>query len=64
MAKFAFVVDGEVGVVWHVTGPESIEGRIIACLMSNPEIVHIDDSMTVTDGWTWDGSTFSPPVVE
>ena len=64
MPKFAFVVDGEVGVVWQVTGPSDVEGRTTACLMSAPEIVLVDDATTVLTGWSWDGQTFSPPTVK
>lgn len=63
MAKFAFVVDGEVGVVWQVKGHKETEDRTTACLMSAPEIVLIDDDMVVASGWKWDGTTFSPPAV-
>lgn len=63
MAKFAFVVDGEVGVVWQVTGNAEIEARTEACLMSSPQIIKIDEDVTVLTGWQYDGETFSPPAV-
>lgn len=64
MAKFAFVVDGEVGAVWRVSGDKDVEARTTACLMSAPEIVLIDDEMIIEIGATWDGSTFTPPAVK
>ena len=63
MAKFAFVVDGEVGLVWQYSGTPDIEMRTEACLMSNPEIIKIEEDVTVLTGWTYDGETFSPPTV-
>jgi hypothetical protein len=63
MAKFAFVVDGEVGLVWKYSGNADIEMRTEACLMSNPEIIKIEEDVTVLTGWTYDGETFSPPTV-
>ena len=63
MVKFAFVVDGEVGVVWQVSGNADIETRTEACLMSGPQIIKIDEDVTVLSGWKYDGETFSPPAV-
>ena len=63
MVKFAFVVEGEVGVVWQVSGNAEIEARTEACLMSGPQIIKIDEDVTVLSGWKYDGETFSPPAV-
>lgn len=60
---YMFVIDGE--VVWR----ESVEKHeqmemINAVFQSNPTIVQCPDELatTIQFGWTYDGTTFSPPI--
>lgn len=63
MAKFAFVVDGEVGFVLNLNvegvGSEIAE-RNTACLRSNPEIVEIPEGTVASSGWKYDETGFRP----
>lgn len=63
MARYAFVVDGEVGVILDVSNEDQeVAGRWYACLMSQPTIVHTPEEMSIGIGWKWDGSIFTPPA--
>ena len=39
-----------------------VEKRCIAGLSSDPKVVPIPVDSPVVFGWTWDGSTFTPPA--
>jgi len=57
--NFALIVDGEVAgnhTVPVFLGTE----KIIAIFQSNPTIVETEDK--ITEGSTWDGQSFTPPV--
>lgn len=71
MAKFAFIIDGEVAAV-H-TSPDSVDGvevrpeafdRWDAIMRSNPKLVEIlTEDGPVTGGWTWDETGFHEPSI-
>lgn len=63
-AKFAFVVDGDVGMIIQMPdNPAYIEKeRHVACLRSNPVIIEITNKPGVNIGWTYTGQDFIPPV--
>lgn len=67
MSHFIFVIDGEVAGEMPVPMLRDEAGdllpaieRLIAILGSDPKIVVSDES--VTEGSTWDGTSFTPPV--
>lgn len=61
--KFAVVVGEEVAgtiVFDSSSGSESAQ-RFIAAYRSNPIIIETSDE-DVAYGWTWDGTSFNPPI--
>jgi hypothetical protein len=66
MRKFVLVIDGEVGtdLVFEDQGegPKFEANRMLAAaLSSEPVILEVPADSPVVSGWTWDGSTFTPP---
>lgn len=63
-ARFAFVVDGDVGMIFSMPdNPAYTEKeRHTACLRSNPVIVEITNKPDVNVGWIYNGQDFIPPV--
>ena len=64
MNYFAVLVDGEVALNMEL--PELVMGKydgakIAAVLSSNPIFIKTDEN--IEEGSTWDGSTFTPPVI-
>ena len=57
--NFVLIVDGEVAGNYTVPVFLGTE-KIIAIFQSNPTIVETEEK--VTEGSTWDGQTFTPPV--
>lgn len=65
MARYAFVVDNEVGIILDVSDEDQeVAARWYACLMSQPLIVHTSESTDIGIGWKWNGTTFEAPAVE
>jgi len=66
MRKFVFIVDNEVATdqVFEAEGegPKFEANRMYAAaLLSNPIILEVEPDSPAQVGWTWDGSTFTPP---
>lgn len=66
MRKFVFIVDNEVATdqVFETEGegPKFEANKMYAAaLLSNPIILEIEPDNPAQVGWTWDGSTFTPP---
>jgi hypothetical protein len=59
--KFDFANDGVVNFSLRPYNTEEFQ-RQIACLRSNPTIIEVEMPSSVRHGWTYDGTTFSPPV--
>ena len=62
--KFAALVDGDVfGIVSFPDDllPENA-APLRAAFLSSPIVIECENDSPVGVGWTWDGSTFSPPV--
>lgn len=62
--KFAVIVGDDVAgtIVFESSGSESAQ-RFIAAYRSNPIIIETDNEGVMV-GWTWDGTSFIPPVME
>lgn len=62
--KFAVIIGNDVAGTISFDSDSSAEAvqRFIAAYRSNPIIVETNNDQ-VMFGWTWDGNTFSPPVV-
>jgi len=63
MKRWIFVVDGEVGP--DLTFEEASSERhtaLAAVLSSDPTVLEVEVESEVQMGWTWDGTTFSPPA--
>lgn len=65
--NFVFIVDGEVAFNMRINitedTPESIRDRqekFLAVMQSNPTIMETEEA--ITEGSTWDGNSFTPPV--
>lgn len=57
--NFALIVDGEVAGN-HTVLVFPGTAKLIAIFQSNPTIVETEEK--ITEGSTWDGQTFTPPV--
>ena len=57
--NFALIVDGEVAGNYAVPVLLGTE-KLIAIFQSNPTIVETQEK--ITEGSTWDGQNFTPPV--
>lgn len=70
MSKFAFVVEGEVGILMMF--PDGIADgsdlplamqKHIAVLRTDPKVIEITEEYgEVHEGYLWDGTVFTPPV--
>ena len=65
--RFAFVVEGEVFMVWTFD-PTDTDGAdpakmemIIAGMSSDPKVIEFTPDKNVTVGWTHNGVDFIPP---
>ena len=64
LTKFAALVDGDVfGIVSFPDDllPENA-APLRAAFLSSPVVIECENDSSVGVGWTWDGSTFSPPA--
>lgn len=57
--NFALIVDGEVAGNYTLPVFPATE-KLIAIFQSNPTIVETEEK--ITEGSTWDGQIFTPPV--
>ncbi len=63
--KFALVVDGEVFMLVTYDDAYSLAERWTAGLKSNPTIIDCTElEQNPSNGWIWDGETFSEPPTE
>lgn len=62
--KFAWIAEGDVFGVFTIVEEQNpaANARITAGLLSNPIVIEVIDNDSVSEGWTWDGETFNPPV--
>jgi hypothetical protein len=60
--KFIFVTDGEVFMKFTLDTDANPAGEMwSAGLKSNPTVVSVGEDSPVDVGWTYDGTTFTPP---
>jgi hypothetical protein len=60
--RYAFVTEGDVFLVMEIGEKTTHSEMLVAAFDSGPQIIDATGNSGVQLGWTWDGTTFQPPV--